>query len=70
MSLLNIVRARVLVDELCAAIDTGKVHPTEPEILALAVVIQQQAGPLAHDLLCQLASRCPNGRAVLAKIAQ
>jgi hypothetical protein len=70
MTLLTIVRARVLVDELCAAIDAGTVQPDERDILALAVVVQREAGPLAHDLLCKLASRCPNGQAALKKMAQ
>jgi len=70
MTLLNIVRARTLVDELCAAIDAGTVVPGEREMLALAIVIEREAGPLAHDLLVKLASRCRNGRAGLAKIAQ
>ena len=69
MTLLNIVRARTLVDELCAAIDAGTVVPDEHELLALAIVVQREAGPLAHDLLVKLASRCRHGRAVLAKIA-
>lgn len=68
-SLLNIVRARVLVDELCAAIDAGTVDPREQDILALAVLVKREAGPLAHDLLVKLASRCKNGSAVLTRMA-
>jgi hypothetical protein len=43
------------VKGLCAAIDAGEVAPTELEMLALAIVVEQETGPLAFDLLCQLA---------------
>jgi hypothetical protein len=45
------------------------VVPEEGEMLALAYVVKEEAGPFAHDLLVKLASRCRDGRAVLAKIA-
>jgi hypothetical protein len=65
MSLERIIRIRDAVNGLCRAIDAGEVTPTEPEMLALALVVERDGGPLAHDLLCQLASRCRNGREVL-----
>jgi hypothetical protein len=65
MSLVRIVEIRDAVNRLCAAIDAGDVSPTEAEMVALAVVVARDGGPLAHDLLCKLASRCQNGRAVL-----
>lgn len=70
MSLLEIVRIREAVDAVCAAIDAGEVMPTEVEMLALATAVDSLAGPLKHDLLVKLASRCANGRAVLRRIVQ
>lgn len=64
----RIVRIRDAVNGLCRAIDAGEVVPTEPEMLALAVVVEQHGGPLAHDLCCQLASRCRNGRKALDRM--
>jgi hypothetical protein len=64
----RIVHLRDAVNELCRAIDAGEVTPTEREMVALAIVVEQHGGPLAHDLLCQLASRCRNGRAVLDRM--
>jgi hypothetical protein len=58
------------VKDLCAAIDAGEVQPEEGEIVALAQVVCQQAGPMAHDLVCMLASRCVNGRIAMKEIAQ
>lgn len=69
MTLLDIVRTRELVERVCDSIDRGESTPSEEEMLALAVVVQRTAGPLAGDLLAKLASRCANGRAVLAKMA-
>lgn len=69
MSLLNIVRTRELVDTVCASIDAGESKPSEEDMLALAVIVKREAGPLAHDLLVKLASRCRNGSAVLTKTA-
>lgn len=70
MSLVRIVQLRDAVDALCAAIDAGEVQPREVDVLALAMMVEREAGPLTHDLLVKLASRCKNGRAVLAKMAQ
>lgn len=61
----RIVHIRDAVGCLCRAIDAGQVTPDESEILALAVIVEQHGGPLAHDLICQLASRCRNGRHAL-----
>jgi hypothetical protein len=69
MNLERLVRLQNAVDGLCAAIDEGMVVPEEGEMLALAYVVKEEAGPFAHDLLVKLASRCRDGRAVLAKIA-
>jgi hypothetical protein len=69
MSLTSIVKLRDAVDGLCAAIDAGEIRPSEQEMLALAVVVEKEAGPLKHDLLVKLASRCKNGRAVLTRQA-
>jgi len=38
--------------------------------VTLATMVKQQAGPLAHDLLCQLASRTKQGRDTLRDIRQ
>jgi len=69
MSLMETVRTREMVDRLCAEIDAGRVTATEEEMLAIAVIVKQKGGLLAHDLLCKLASRCRNGRAVLRRLA-
>jgi hypothetical protein len=66
--LARIVHIRDAVHGLCRAIDAGDVTPTELEMVTLATVVARYSGPLAHDLLCQLASRCRNGRAVLDRI--
>jgi hypothetical protein len=66
---LGIVQIRDAVNGLCAAIDRGEVTPSDQEMLALAVIVKREGGPLAYDLLLKLASRCPAGRAVLARIA-
>lgn len=66
----RIVRIREAVDRLCAAIDAGTAAPSEREMLALAMVVHLHAGPLRHDLLVKLASRCRAGRAVLQLISQ
>jgi hypothetical protein len=65
MTLQRIIRIRDAVNGLCRAIDSGDVTPTELEMLALGELVVRDGGPLAHDLLCQLASRCRNGRKVL-----
>lgn len=65
----RMVRLREAVTGLCAAIDSGEVIPTEHEMMAMALVVEQHGGMLKHDLLCQLASRCKNGRAVLDRMA-
>lgn len=70
MNLYRIVMLREAVDGLCAAIDRGEVKPGEEEMLALALVVEREAGPLKHDLLVKLASRCRNGSAVLTRMAQ
>lgn len=70
MSLVECVAIREAVTGLCAAIDAGACVPTELEMLAIAVVVERHGGPLKHDLLCQLASRCVNGRKVLDRIKQ
>ena len=70
MSIERVVMLRNAVEDLCAAIDSGRVKPTENEMLALATIVEREAGPLRHDLLVKLASRCRNGRAVLKRIAQ
>ncbi len=70
MSLIRVVKLRDAVDQLCAAIDAGTLTPTEQQMAAVATVVSREAGPLKHDLLCKLASRCKNGRAALADIAQ
>lgn len=69
MSLLDVLRIRDAVHEICAAIDAGEVHPTELEMLALGKLVDRYAGPLRHDLLVMLASRCKNGRDALKDIA-
>ena len=63
------VQAREFVDKVCRAIDAGEIHPTEEQMLALAVRVKDVGGPLAHDLLCKLASRTKNGSAVLTRSA-
>lgn len=70
MSVLTIVQLRNAVDALLAAIDSGEVIPGEEEMLALATIVEKQGGPLKHDLLVKLASRCKNGQAVLKRMAQ
>lgn len=62
------VYLRDMVNGLCRAIDTGEVTPGETEMLAIAHVVERHAGPLAHDLLCQLASRCKKGRKALDRM--
>lgn len=69
MSLDRIVRTREMVDKVCASIDAGESHPSEHEMAALAQIVVREAGPLAHDLLVKLASRCRNGRAALNSMA-
>lgn len=64
----RIIHIRDAVNGLCRAIDAGEVTPTEGGMLAIAIVVERDGGPLAHDLLCQLASRCRNGRAVLDRV--
>jgi hypothetical protein len=64
------VEIRDAVTGLCRAIDAGEVTPDEREILALAIVVVEVGGPFVHDLLCQLASRCRNGRKVLERLRQ
>lgn len=61
----RIVYLRDGVEKLCRGIDTGQITPSEPQMLALGLAISRHGGPLAHDLLCQIASRCRNGRKVL-----
>jgi hypothetical protein len=70
MTLLRMVALRDAVTALCAAIDAGEVQPREEEVLALALLVAREGGPLAHDLLVTLASRCAHGRAVLRTMAQ
>lgn len=65
MSLERIVKVRDAVRGICRAIDAGEVAPSEIEMVALATVVAREAGPLAHTLLCELASRCRNGRKAL-----
>lgn len=69
MSLLRIVQLRDAVDALCAAIDAGEVTPREEEMIALGQLITKEGGPLAHDLLVKIASRCQEGRAALKRCA-
>lgn len=68
--LLRIVQTREAVERLCAAIDAGQVTPTDGQMADFAKLVAQHGGPLAHDLLCQLASRCTIGREVLKELAQ
>lgn len=70
MSLTEILQLRNAVDMVCAAIDKGEIHPSEEEMMALALMVEQKGGPLKHDLLCKLASRCEKGRAALKGMAQ
>lgn len=70
MGLMQIIQCREFVARLCAAIDAGQASPTEEEMLEIAVLVDQNAGPLRHDLLVMLASRTVNGRAALKDIAQ
>lgn len=64
------VRIRDAVDGLCSAIDSGQVQPTEHEMIAFAIVVAREGGPMAHTLLCQLASRSVHGRKELKRMAQ
>ena len=70
MSIVRIVEVRDAVDRLCAAIDAGELAPTDHEMMAVALVVARDAGPLKHDLLCKIASRSEAGRKALARVAQ
>lgn len=70
MSLIRMVHLRNAVDAVCAAIDAGDIQPREEDVLALALLVSREGGPLKHDLLVKLASRCKNGRAALIEMAQ
>ncbi len=65
MGLTDMVSARIFVDQLCAAIDDGRAVPDEKQLYALAERVVQIGGPLAHDLVCKIASRTKAGRAAL-----
>ncbi len=65
----RMIHLRDAVNGLCAAIDAGEVIPTEPDMLALALVVQKHCGLLTHELLCKLASRCKNGSKALTDMA-
>ena len=54
---------------LCQDIDDGQVQPTEAEMMALADIVMAYGGPLKHNLLCMLASRCAEGRKALDAVA-
>lgn len=64
------VRIKDAVEGLCKAIDAGEVHPTELEMVAFACVVVRDAGPMAHTLLCQLASRSEIGKKALKRASQ
>lgn len=62
------VYLRDMVTGLCRAIDAGEVTPDDRGMLALARIVERHGGALAHDLLCQLASRCQDGRKALDRM--
>ena len=74
MSLVRIVQLRDAVDQLCEAIDAGRVvvgrDVTEMQMFKAAEIVAREAGPLAHDLCCKLASRTKSGTAALKDVAQ
>lgn len=70
MNLEKMARLRDAVADVCDAIDRGEIQPTEQEMAALAQLVADVGGPLKHDLLVKLASRCANGRKALKDIAQ
>lgn len=65
----TVVGVRDAVRKVCDAIDTGTLHPTEFEMVALALMVVEYGGPLAHDLICEVASRCDIGRKALKAVA-
>lgn len=67
--LTTVVGVRDAVQKVCAAIDAGAVQPSESEMVALAIIAHEYGGPLAHDLICQVASRCEIGRKALKAVA-
>ncbi len=69
MSLMRIVQLRDAVRDLCAGIDKGEIQVDEATMLAIAEVLDKEAGPLRHDLLVQIASRSHFGSLQLKKMA-
>jgi hypothetical protein len=67
--LTTVVEVRDAVQKICAAIDAGVLQPSEAEMLALAQLAVEYGGPLKHDLLCAVASRCEMGRRALKSVA-
>lgn len=67
--LTTVIGVRDAVRKVCAAIDAGTVKPTEAEMLALAIMVFEYGGPLTHELLCEVASRCESGRKALKAVA-
>jgi hypothetical protein len=75
MSLVEFVRLRDRVDEVCKGIDAGELYYTDEEIVAMCVVIVQELADApellqaaGRDLLLRkLALRCPSGRQALKR---
>ena len=65
INLERLVQIRDSVAAVCAAIDAGEYAPDDATLYAMATLVQRECGPIAHDLLCQLASRCESGRKAL-----
>jgi hypothetical protein len=69
MNLERLVKLRDAVNAVCEAIDAGELVPTEAQMVGLAQMVQREGGPMAHDLICQIAARCEIGRQELKKVA-
>lgn len=67
--LTTVVGVRDAVRKVCDAIDAGTLQPTEFEMVSLALMASEFGGPLAYDLICEVASRCEIGRKALKAVA-
>ncbi len=67
----RVVYLKDRVARLCQLIDAHpEIRPDEQMLMRVAELVAQDGGLLAHDLICQIASRSVNGRAVLDRIKQ
>ncbi len=67
----RVMYLRDRVTQLCQLIDAHpEMRPDEQALMCVAELVAKDGGFLAHTLICQIASRSVNGRAVLDRMKQ